>query len=152
MLATAKKYKTVKEWRKKDVSSYIYCYPKYGAAFAKKCKAHMSDARRLWWNAQPEDTLRIARTYNTRSEWKISHERSYRYALRRPELFIECVLHMRRVIVNFMDVKHLPTGKVYPSIRAAARATGYGKSRVHEILVGQSKKPVFEYKLKQGAY
>ncbi len=134
LLKNAAKYKTGLEWRKSDNGKSVSMAQYYGVY--KQCTAHMPGNMR-WSKKQPDSTIGIAGRYKTRSEWKKGHNNSYRYALRRKELFAICVAHMPQNARQPYNILDIVTGKTYITVRDAAKATRIPFQRVAEIAAGK---------------
>ncbi len=83
----ARKYNTIKEWRKNSGSSYTAAH-RYKCI--NKCVLHMI---KLWNRADKEDIISDAKKYKTKIEWKNNSKNKYQVALSNGWLN-ECCKHM----------------------------------------------------------
>jgi len=133
VLARALKFNTCKAWRQSDNSKDFHRALAWG--IYKQCTAHMPGHMR-WSKKQPESTIAFARKYKTRSEWKTNHRASFNYAYRRPELYAVCVAHMPANASVCYKIVDLTTGKVYDTVRQAAKHTKVPFQRVADLASG----------------
>ena len=100
----------------------------------------MNKKRLLWLEINPDTVLEISKQYKKRSDWTRGHDRSYRFALRRPELFKRCVAHMPPPKTSKKPFIDTTTGVKYQSLREAHKELKINWRTIHSKLKGNIKK------------
>ena len=94
LLAIARQYETIKDWRKNDKAAQLTAWRR-GQEFYAKCTAHMTRLRRADGEGYTLEECRdSALRYSTRSEWYRADHKTYYFARRTGDWFDQCVAHM----------------------------------------------------------
>lgn len=132
----AKQYNTRAEWRKAHGKSFYRAkYYKWMTA----CTRHMAKGGRLARRKLKHTFMLardVARKYPTRTQWFKAEPRTYQFA-QINNLIDNCFRHApkKNQPRNVMCVE---TGKIYPGVRAAVRATGI--KGIPMVLTGKKEK------------
>ena len=117
----AKQYETRREWRKADIRSYKRA-KRHRWMLA--CTEHMKNFGRLQRRKTTHTFMSArneAREYPTRTQWYKGNQRSYGFA-RANNLIDKCFRHAPKKNKP-RTVMCIETGKIYPGVRAAVKAT-----------------------------